>query len=149
MKQHWHRHNYYLLVAAMRTPPYDCLCEWVCLCARERIKFLCCFITTEDWLDQTHDFPTCRLIEECWSENPADRPTFKDIIDRLLNIQNYIVRKRHWRVSFLNFYLMMHFFSFWSYYLAHKKQLLFSLWPPYLFYWLCQSAVSYQNTCSL
>nr|ABF70132.1 protein kinase family protein / ankyrin repeat family protein [Musa balbisiana] len=68
------------------------------------------------------------LIEECWSENPADRPTFKDIIDRLLNIQNYIDRKRHWRVSFLNFYLMMHFFSFWSsYYLAHKKQLLFSL----------------------
>ncbi|XP_064950301.1 serine/threonine-protein kinase 12-like isoform X1 [Musa acuminata AAA Group] len=38
------------------------------------------------------------LIEECWSENPADRPTFKDIIDRLLNIQNYIVRKRHWRM---------------------------------------------------
>ncbi|RWW29734.1 hypothetical protein BHE74_00001168, partial [Ensete ventricosum] len=50
------------------------------------------------------------LIEECWSENPADRPTFKDIIDQLLNIQNYIVRKRHWRVSFLNFYLMIHFF---------------------------------------
>ncbi|RRT69285.1 hypothetical protein B296_00001826, partial [Ensete ventricosum] len=47
------------------------------------------------------------LIEECWSENPADRPTFKDIIDQLLNIQNYIVRKRHWRVSFLNFYLMI------------------------------------------
>ncbi|URD85252.1 serine threonine protein kinase [Musa troglodytarum] len=43
------------------------------------------------------------LIEECWSENPADRPSFKDIIDQLLNIQNYIVRKRQWRKAIISF----------------------------------------------
>ncbi|WOK99309.1 serine/threonine-protein kinase STY17-like [Canna indica] len=38
------------------------------------------------------------LIEECWSENPAERPTFREIIDRLLFIQYHIIRKRRWKV---------------------------------------------------
>lgn len=38
------------------------------------------------------------LIEQCWSENPADRPTFKEIIERLTNIQNHIAHKRRWKV---------------------------------------------------
>ncbi|WOL14651.1 serine/threonine-protein kinase STY17-like [Canna indica] len=42
------------------------------------------------------------LIEHCWSENPADRPTFRDIIDRLTNIQNHIVQKQRWKVAPLN-----------------------------------------------
>ncbi|XP_020267193.1 serine/threonine-protein kinase STY8-like isoform X2 [Asparagus officinalis] len=37
------------------------------------------------------------LIEQCWSENPADRPTFREIIDRLTYIQNHIAHKRRWK----------------------------------------------------
>lgn len=43
----------------------------------------------------------CRLIEECWSENPADRPTFRGIIDRLTYIQNQIANKMRWKVYHL------------------------------------------------
>ncbi|THU51052.1 hypothetical protein C4D60_Mb06t26950 [Musa balbisiana] len=39
------------------------------------------------------------LIEHCWSENPADRPTFREIIDRLSKIQNHIAQKRRWKVT--------------------------------------------------
>jgi hypothetical protein len=46
-----------------------------------------------------------RLIEECWSENPASRPYFKEIIHRLTNIQADIASKRHWKVMFVSFSL--------------------------------------------
>lgn len=39
------------------------------------------------------------LIEHCWSENPADRPTFREIIDRLSKIQNHIAQKHRWKVT--------------------------------------------------
>nr|ABF72018.1 protein kinase family protein [Musa acuminata] len=51
------------------------------------------------------------LIEHCWSENPADRPTFREIIDRLSKIQNHIAQKRRWKVSLFNFYLGLQLFS--------------------------------------
>lgn len=44
----------------------------------------------------------CRLIVQCWSENPADRPRFREIIDRLIYIQNRIAHKQRWKVCFLS-----------------------------------------------
>ncbi|PSS04868.1 Serine/threonine-protein kinase [Actinidia chinensis var. chinensis] len=41
------------------------------------------------------------LIEECWSENPTKRPTFRHILDRLENIYSSMARKRHWKVRTL------------------------------------------------
>ncbi|KAJ6824327.1 serine/threonine-protein kinase STY8-like isoform X1 [Iris pallida] len=38
------------------------------------------------------------LIEQCWSENPAERPTFREIIDRLTYIEKYLAHKRRWKV---------------------------------------------------
>ncbi|XP_077251066.1 serine/threonine-protein kinase 12-like [Tasmannia lanceolata] len=38
------------------------------------------------------------LIEDCWNENPARRPTFKEIINRLSAISNYLAHKRRWKV---------------------------------------------------
>ncbi|KAI3740229.1 hypothetical protein L2E82_30654 [Cichorium intybus] len=38
------------------------------------------------------------LIEQCWHENPAKRPTFKQIIPRLESIYNSINHKRRWKV---------------------------------------------------
>ncbi|KAJ4797400.1 hypothetical protein LUZ62_048646 [Rhynchospora pubera] len=37
------------------------------------------------------------LIEECWRENPASRPYFKEIIDRLMAIQADIASKKRWK----------------------------------------------------
>lgn len=39
-----------------------------------------------------------RLIEECWNENPASRPYFKEIIHRLTVIQADISSKKRWKV---------------------------------------------------
>ncbi|KAF9589774.1 hypothetical protein IFM89_028683 [Coptis chinensis] len=39
------------------------------------------------------------LIEECWSEMPARRPTFKVIIQRLDNINKHFTQKKHWKFS--------------------------------------------------
>ncbi|KAL3615154.1 hypothetical protein CASFOL_040815 [Castilleja foliolosa] len=39
-----------------------------------------------------------QLIEECWSDNPADRPTFKKIIPRLEAIYNRFGHRRRWKV---------------------------------------------------
>ncbi|THG17655.1 hypothetical protein TEA_014764 [Camellia sinensis var. sinensis] len=41
------------------------------------------------------------LIEECWSEEPAKRPTFRQIIARLEKIYSSIGHKRHWKVRTL------------------------------------------------
>ncbi|XP_061351971.1 integrin-linked protein kinase 1 [Gastrolobium bilobum] len=38
------------------------------------------------------------LIEECWNENPAKRPTFRQIITRLESIYNIVGQKRRWKV---------------------------------------------------
>lgn len=38
------------------------------------------------------------LIQECWHENPAKRPTFRQILTRLDAIQNSIGHKRRWKV---------------------------------------------------
>ncbi|KAJ6814979.1 serine/threonine-protein kinase STY8-like isoform X1 [Iris pallida] len=40
------------------------------------------------------------LIEHCWNENPTERPTFREIIDRLTYIQkNRIANKSRWKVG--------------------------------------------------
>lgn len=39
-----------------------------------------------------------RLIEECWSENPARRPTFRQIIPRLETIHSRLDRRSCWKV---------------------------------------------------
>jgi serine/threonine protein kinase len=41
------------------------------------------------------------LIEECWNENPAKRPTFRQIITRLESFHHKIGQKRHWKVRVL------------------------------------------------
>ncbi|KAK4589450.1 hypothetical protein RGQ29_020146 [Quercus rubra] len=38
------------------------------------------------------------LIEECWSEKPAKRPTFRQVITRLESMHNSLVHKRRWKV---------------------------------------------------
>nr|XP_011468162.1 PREDICTED: serine/threonine-protein kinase HT1 isoform X1 [Fragaria vesca subsp. vesca]XP_011468163.1 PREDICTED: serine/threonine-protein kinase HT1 isoform X1 [Fragaria vesca subsp. vesca]XP_011468164.1 PREDICTED: serine/threonine-protein kinase HT1 isoform X1 [Fragaria vesca subsp. vesca] len=38
------------------------------------------------------------LIEECWSQDPFRRPTFKQIIKTLDNINDQYARNRHWKV---------------------------------------------------
>ncbi|KAM7500597.1 hypothetical protein LguiA_025011 [Lonicera macranthoides] len=38
------------------------------------------------------------LIEDCWTEKPAQRPTFKQIIQRLESIYNSFSQKRRWKV---------------------------------------------------
>uniref|UniRef100_A0A2N9FZA6 Protein kinase domain-containing protein n=1 Tax=Fagus sylvatica TaxID=28930 RepID=A0A2N9FZA6_FAGSY len=38
------------------------------------------------------------LIEECWSEKPAKRPTFRQIITKLESIHNSLSHKRRWKV---------------------------------------------------
>lgn len=38
------------------------------------------------------------LIEECWSDVPANRPTFKQIIPRLESIYNRFGHRRRWKV---------------------------------------------------
>ncbi|XP_039121575.1 integrin-linked protein kinase 1-like isoform X1 [Dioscorea cayenensis subsp. rotundata] len=38
------------------------------------------------------------LIEESWSENPAERPTFREIIDRLTCVQKRIAHKKRWTI---------------------------------------------------
>ena len=46
-------------------------------------------------------FSTCRLIEECWSEKPANRPTFKKIIPRLESICSTLIQRNRWKVCYL------------------------------------------------
>ncbi|XP_041025814.1 integrin-linked protein kinase 1 isoform X1 [Juglans microcarpa x Juglans regia] len=38
------------------------------------------------------------LIEDCWSEKPAKRPTFRQIIRRLESIHNSLGHRRRWKV---------------------------------------------------
>ncbi|CAM0882725.1 unnamed protein product [Alopecurus aequalis] len=37
------------------------------------------------------------LIEQCWSENPADRPDFRVVIERLSAIQNQLAQRNRWK----------------------------------------------------
>ncbi|KAK9284901.1 hypothetical protein L1049_024082 [Liquidambar formosana] len=41
------------------------------------------------------------LIEECWSEKPIQRPTFRQIINRLEDISNQLGHKSRWKVRTL------------------------------------------------
>lgn len=43
-----------------------------------------------------------RLIQECWSEKPAKRPTFRQVITRLESIHNSLAHKRRWKVYTLS-----------------------------------------------
>lgn len=53
-----------------------------------------------------------RLIEHCWRRNPADRPTFTEIIQQLTDITDKIVHRVKNKV-FINFLLgISNFFSF-------------------------------------
>ncbi|XP_006644703.1 integrin-linked protein kinase 1-like [Oryza brachyantha] len=45
------------------------------------------------------------LIEQCWSENPASRPDFKTIIERLSSIHNEIAQRNRWKVRPLKCFL--------------------------------------------
>lgn len=40
-----------------------------------------------------------RLIEECWNDKPAIRPSFKQIIPRLESIYKKFDRSKHWKVK--------------------------------------------------
>ncbi|PPR98420.1 hypothetical protein GOBAR_AA22250 [Gossypium barbadense] len=46
----------------------------------------------------TRGIPTCMLIEECWNEKPAKRPTFRQIITRLESIHNSFSHRKRWKV---------------------------------------------------
>lgn len=37
------------------------------------------------------------LIEDCWNEDPAKRPTFRSIISRLSSIQNHLAQNKGWK----------------------------------------------------
>ncbi|PNT72856.1 integrin-linked protein kinase 1 [Brachypodium distachyon] len=45
------------------------------------------------------------LIEQCWSENPADRPDFRVVIDRLSAIQSELAHRNRWKVRTLRCFL--------------------------------------------
>ena len=45
------------------------------------------------------------LIEQCWSENPADRPDFRVVIERLSAIQNELAHRNRWKVGTLRCFL--------------------------------------------
>ncbi|XP_076924687.1 serine/threonine-protein kinase 12-like isoform X2 [Bidens hawaiensis] len=47
------------------------------------------------------------LIEECWHEDPAKRPTFRKIISRLESIYNSFNRRRRWKVKPLKLFKKM------------------------------------------
>ncbi|XP_076888186.1 serine/threonine-protein kinase 12-like [Bidens hawaiensis] len=47
------------------------------------------------------------LIEECWHEDPAKRPTFRKIISRLETIYNSFNRRRRWKVKPLKLFKKM------------------------------------------
>ncbi|KAG0491789.1 hypothetical protein HPP92_005187 [Vanilla planifolia] len=38
------------------------------------------------------------LIEQCWSDNPAIRPTFREVIYRLSSVQKHIAHRRRWKI---------------------------------------------------
>ncbi|MFQ6662354.1 hypothetical protein Gotur_030214 [Gossypium turneri] len=42
------------------------------------------------------------LIEDCWNEKAAKRPTFRQIIKRLESIHDSFSHKKHWKVFFLS-----------------------------------------------
>ncbi|KAK6157519.1 hypothetical protein DH2020_011767 [Rehmannia glutinosa] len=39
-----------------------------------------------------------QLIEDCWNQKPSNRPTFKEIILKLDEINKHLLRKRRWKV---------------------------------------------------
>ncbi|XWS12452.1 hypothetical protein CRYUN_Cryun37aG0089900 [Craigia yunnanensis] len=44
------------------------------------------------------------LIEDCWNEKPAKRPTFRQIITKLESIHNSFSHKKRWKVRPLKFF---------------------------------------------
>ncbi|KAL5997701.1 hypothetical protein ACLOJK_008631 [Asimina triloba] len=40
-----------------------------------------------------------KLIEVCWDDNPAKRPTFRQIISSLSTIEQHLVRRRRWKFN--------------------------------------------------
>ncbi|KAL3502848.1 hypothetical protein ACH5RR_037297 [Cinchona calisaya] len=42
------------------------------------------------------------LIEDCWNDNPLQRPTFRQIISRLDEISGHLIRGRRWKAKALN-----------------------------------------------
>ncbi|XP_073006619.1 serine/threonine-protein kinase 12-like isoform X1 [Typha latifolia] len=68
------------------------------------------------------------LIEECWSENPADRPPFTMIIDRLSLIHSEIARHRRWKI---NISLMLPLMCFLQERASKFLQKLESMWNKY------------------
>ncbi|KAK7372855.1 hypothetical protein VNO80_06243 [Phaseolus coccineus] len=40
-----------------------------------------------------------QLIEECWDEKPHKRPTFRQIIGSLEEINNHLIQKRRWKIG--------------------------------------------------
>lgn len=71
-----------------------------------------------------------RLIQECWSENPANRPTFKQIIPRLESIHNKFGPRRFWKVNWteLNLHLggcwcFLLIIDFWEHLFVQVKPL--------------------------
>ncbi|XP_027127514.1 integrin-linked protein kinase 1-like [Coffea eugenioides] len=41
------------------------------------------------------------LIEDCWKDNPSERPTFRQIISELEGIDSHLIRGKRWKVKAL------------------------------------------------
>lgn len=41
------------------------------------------------------------LIEDCWKDNPSERPTFREIISKLDDINSHLIRGKRWKAKAL------------------------------------------------
>jgi hypothetical protein len=58
------------------------------------INFLPLYFLLQSFLSVSTDLSSYRLIEECWHENKAKRPTFRQILTRLDTVHNSMAHKR-------------------------------------------------------